>query len=169
MSWKTDGHGLAVSGAKLKIYESIGHSWAMKLTPVLTRTDRKVLIATYSITTSKMIVDLLSKRSKGVHIICHEMFRDAAIQLKGMFPDLNIATHSENHAKMVLVEDKTVYLGSCNFVSTGWHDTVVGIKSKTVYDFYQEVWKEIRTECTGVSKRSVKSRDYSNLKTGGGK
>lgn len=136
MPFKTDCGGLAVklNDCKLSVSENAS-TWNTRLSQI-GKTDGKVIICTYSLPDLKYIQKILDKRSRNVTIIAHEKFEKKAMLLKRMYPFLHIHLRPDVHAKIVLVEPRSVWLSSANFGSSGWFEQTIGIHDKTAYSFY---------------------------------
>ena len=98
--------------------------------------NKKVIICTYSLPDLEYSKQIFDKRSKNVTLIVNEKFRNKAEELESIYPDLDICIKNDVHAKMVLVEPKTVWLSSANFGKSDWFEQTIGIHSEEVYSFY---------------------------------
>ncbi len=136
MTWNNDAHGLVCKVPEAKLYLP-SHSWAMKLSQLHKQPDAQVRIATYSIN-PEYAQDIFRRRPHHIRVICNSQFKDAAAELSLAFPLVDIRTFSDAHAKLVLIEPNTVYLGSANFVKNTLADISVGLRSKDAHDHYAQ-------------------------------
>ena len=146
--WQNDLHGFVFKSSELKLYRDGGHTWAMKLSQ-LPKQKGIVRIITYSLPDLKYAVEQLGRRPHSIYIICHSEFIKRATEIKNSLLDLRIAVNDRVHSKVCLIEPKTIYIGSANFGKSGWHETIIGIRSKEAHDWYVEnsfipLWKASR-------------------------
>lgn len=141
MGFKTDNGGLAVSIMDAKVLTSeTASTWNTRLSQIGTQNlkDKKVIICTYSLPDLEYCKQIFDKRSDNVILIVNEKFSDKAKELENLYPELEIHIKDDIHAKMVLVEPKTVWLSSANFGKSDWFEQTIGIHSEEVYNFYLE-------------------------------
>lgn len=139
MSFKKDNGGLVISIEDAKILTSrTASSWNTRLSQIGTPNlkDKKIIICTYSLPNLEYSKQIFDKRSKNVMLIVNEKFGDKAKELRNLYPDLEIHLKADVHAKIVLVEPKTVWLSSANFGESDWFEQTIGIHSKEAYNFY---------------------------------
>ena len=156
LSMKSDAHGILVKPKEMKIYWSSDHTWNMKLSQIgrPSQIDRNLYIATYSIPDLDYVVEVLAHRPTGrnVFLMAHSKFYSKAIQLLNHFRDLRIRLHPAMHSKFAIVEPETVFLGSANFGRSKWHETMIGIKDRTIaQSLYLNTWAPAWRESTPPS------------------
>ena len=133
MSWNDDFYGIVRKVKEIKVFSS-GATWKMKLSQ-LGRQAGVMRIQTYSLPDMEYVQSVFQKRPSGIFLLCHEKFRQRANQIKAAFPAIEVGLHPSNHAKVVLIEPETVYVGSSNFGHSGWLEAEVGIRCKDIHDF----------------------------------
>ncbi len=140
-TFETDNGGVAVSIMDAKILTSeTASTWNTRLSQIGTTNlkDKRVIICTYSLPDLEYSKQIFDKRSKNVMLIVNEKFSDKAEELRKLYPDLEIYLRADVHAKIVLVEPRTVWLSSANFGKSNWFEQTIGIHSEEVYNFYLE-------------------------------
>jgi phosphatidylserine/phosphatidylglycerophosphate/cardiolipin synthase-like enzyme len=135
MTWKDDVHGLLCSAREIKCYLP-SHSWAMKLSQ-MARQDALIRIATYSLN-AEFAIGILQRRPYSVRLACHQQFVQQARILTSRLPGVKVKAIRDLHAKLVLIEPDTTYLGSANFVPASISDLVIGIRSRAVHAHYAQ-------------------------------
>lgn len=140
MTWNNDGHGLVCKIAEAKCYRP-GHSWAMKLSQLHKQPDAIVRITTYSLN-EDLAFEIFSRRPHFIRILCHTKFHSNAEAVMQRLPGIEIRVSAVMHAKLCLIESKTVYLGSENFVRSTLDDIVVGLRDKQVHDYWASWFDE---------------------------
>jgi hypothetical protein len=150
MAWCDDKYGIVTRSNKIKCYKS-GHSWEQKLWQ-LNEQKGSVRVATYSLD-ADLAIRLFHRCQKRVWILCNEMFDSDARRLKTALPQIGIACCKGMHAKFVLVEPDTVYIGSMNLVKVRMHDTVLELHSRDMLEFYADWFYErwMEPSCRQVS------------------
>jgi phosphatidylserine/phosphatidylglycerophosphate/cardiolipin synthase-like enzyme len=133
MSWNDDTFGIVRKAKEVKVF-STGATWGMKLSQ-LARQSGVVRIQTYSLPRMEYVRSIFEKRPNGIFLLCHSKFRELAIQIKSVFPAIEIAVHPATHAKIVLIEPETTYVGSANFGHSNWLEAEVGIRNKDIHDW----------------------------------
>lgn len=136
MGWNNDSHGLVFKSSELKLYAP-SHTYAMKISQIW-RQAGIMRIMTYSLPTIAYVHEQLHRRPYDIHLICHEKFAPKAIAIKNKFPGIDIRTLNSMHSKVILIEPKTLYIGSENFGSSGWFETCIGVRSKEAHDWFIE-------------------------------
>ena len=131
-----------VESAETKLYYGPDFNWVGKILP-LQNPEAKVRILTYSLWGAWNAFFHIPNK---IYLVCHSKFKDEAIKLKEFHPQINIATHPKIHAKVVLIEPELLYVSSCNFAGSDWHETTISIRSKESYDNYlmnafQPLWR----------------------------
>jgi PLD-like domain len=143
MTWRDDNHGMVTRSSEIKCYFD-SHSWPMKLSQ-LHRQRGLVRVATYSLN-AEHAVDIFRRRPHDIRIICNGKFRSEARLLAARLPLLEIACRDDMHAKLVLIEPDTVYLGSMNFVKNMMKDAVLGVRGRDIHQHYRLwfdwLWRE---------------------------
>src|SRR5260221_14252060 len=108
--YKTDSGGFAFGSPDLKL--SYGAStWATKLSQ-LARQPGTVRIATYSLPDMEYVRTQLGRRPWDIWLIANMRFYDRALEVKRAFPQLRVAVNPQTHAKFLLIEPRTLWLGS---------------------------------------------------------
>jgi hypothetical protein len=136
MTWNNDGWGLVGSSSEIKYYLP-GHSWAMKLSQLAKQPHALVRIATYSLNTD-YAVDILRRRPHHIRFACNPRFLPEAQQLARQLPGIEVCVVDDLHAKLVLIEPATVYVGSANFVRAALEDISIGVRGTQWHDHYAE-------------------------------
>lgn len=144
--FKTDSGGIALK-ANVKILTAAS-TWNTRLSQIA-RQAGAVLISTYSLPRLDYACKIFSKRSSGTTLLVNSKFRSRAKEILDRFPDIEIYLKDDIHAKLVLIEPETVYLGSDNFGSSKWFETTIGIKSKEAYKHYKKI---MQGQITGAEK-----------------
>lgn len=134
MSWNNDQHGLVFKSSEIKLYAP-SHSYAMKISQIW-RQKGMMRIMTYSLPSIAYVHEQLGRRPYGIQIICHEKFHDRAVGIKNKFHEIAIRTSPTMHSKVILIEPKTIYIGSENFGSSGWTETCIGVRSGDAHDWF---------------------------------
>lgn len=150
MTWKDDGHGIACRPAEVKVYHNGHHTWGMKLSQ-LNRQYGVVRIITYSLPNVEYAVNLLGKRPQNIFVVCHAKFIERARAIKKALPEIRIAIAEELHAKMLMIEPKTVYIGSSNFGHSNWQECEVGIRDNNVHDACTKTFERLWQQATEVA------------------
>jgi hypothetical protein len=145
MTWNNDAHGLVCKIPEAKLYLP-SHSWAMKLSQLHKQGDTHVRIMTFSLN-ADMAQQILERRPYNIRIICNSQFNSEAYQLSRKLPGLHIRSFKDAHAKLVLIEPKTIYLGSANLVKNTLADISVGLRSKDAHDYYAKWFDEKFESC----------------------
>lgn len=139
MGFSSDNGGIAISinDAKL-IKANAASTWNTRLSQIGTPNlrDKKVIICTYSLPNLAYSKRIFDKRSSNVTLIVNEAFKDKAEELQNCYPDLVVRVKKDVHAKMVLIEPKTVWLSSANFGESDWFEQTIGLHSEEAYQFY---------------------------------
>jgi phosphatidylserine/phosphatidylglycerophosphate/cardiolipin synthase-like enzyme len=165
--WNDDIFGLVLKASEIKLYFNGDHTWAMKLSQ-LSKQDGTVRIITYSLPDIEYVIDQIGKRPHNIFIICHSKFIENAKKIKGIFHDIRIAVNDSVHSKVCLIEPDTIYIGSANFGHSGWHESIVGIRSKEAHNAYVEesfdkLW-ELSNEIEGINIASIHNSVLAEIK-----
>lgn len=136
MSWNNDQHGLVFKSNELKLYAP-SHTYAMKISQIWRQTG-VMRIMTFSLPSIAYVHEQLGRRPYDIQVLCHEKFRSKAQGIKSRFPRIAIRTLETMHSKVILIEPKTLYIGSENFGSSGWFETCIGVRSKEAHDWFIE-------------------------------
>jgi hypothetical protein len=134
MTWNNDAHGLLCKISEAKLYLP-SHSWAMKLSQLHKQPNSIVRIMTYSLN-AEYAQQILERRPYNIRIICNSQFNEEAYQLSQKVSGIHIRTFNDIHAKLVLIEPETVYLGSANLVKNTLADISIGLRLKAAHDYY---------------------------------
>ena len=143
--FKNDGGGEAISCNDMKLMWSTS-SWGTRLSQIA-KVSGMISIATYSIPDVEKVCRIFEKRPTNIRLLAHLKFVERAREIKEIFPDIEVRVHGATHAKLVLIEPKTVYVSSENFVKKkrDWFEASIGLHSKEAYTFYcrcfDDVWQ----------------------------
>ena len=137
--FQTDAGGLALALNDVKLMTTeTASSWNTRLSQIA-RMKGKVIICTYSLPNLKYMEKIFDKRSWDVVLIANDKPKDnewKVQELQERYPDMEIYLKPDIHAKIILIEPKTVWLSSANFGRSGWFENTIGIHDKEAYDFY---------------------------------
>lgn len=136
MGWNNDMHGLVFKSSELKLYAP-SHTYGMKISQIW-RQEGVMRIMTYSLPSVKYVHEQLGRRPWDIQVICHSQFLPKAQAIKNKFPGIHIKTLNNVHSKVILIEPKTLYIGSENFGHSGWIETCIGVRSKEAHDWFIE-------------------------------
>lgn len=136
MGWENDIHGLVFKSSELKLYAP-SHSYGMKVSQLWRQTGI-MRIMTYSLPSVDYVEKQLGRRPYDICVLCHEKFRAKAQAIKEKFPSISIRTLDNIHSKVILIEPKTLYIGSENFGHSGWIETCIGVRSAQAHDWFIE-------------------------------
>lgn len=146
MGWRDDAHGLRLRASEVKLFTP-SHTWGMKLSQ-LAKQAGVVRILTYSLPGLPYLEMQFDRRPRDIQVLCHGKFLDRARQIKARYPEIAVAVHDRTHAKMLLIEPVTVYVGSANFGDSGWAEVCVGIRSAEAHAWYAaefgRIWAQAR-------------------------
>lgn len=145
MIFSDDSGGFAFSceDAKMSICAS---TWNKRLSQIA-RVIGPVLIMTGSLPDPEYISHTLGKRPRDIFIIANTDAQKEARMLKLRFPDVRMALHRNNNAKVVLVAPDTVWVSSADFGKTTRIESAVGLHSSVVFkktreSLFNRVWAE---------------------------
>lgn len=141
MGWNDDWGGVVVKATEAKLFVP-GHTWGMKLSQLAKQAGR-VRILTYSLPDREYIARQLGRRPNNIALICHTRFRDRAVTLKYDFPGIDVALSDTMHAKLLLIEPATVYVGSANFGESDWTEVCIGVRSRPGHDWYADMFDRL--------------------------
>jgi phosphatidylserine/phosphatidylglycerophosphate/cardiolipin synthase-like enzyme len=145
MTWKNDNSGLLGASNEIKAYLP-SHSWGMKLSQLAKQGDSLVRIATYSLN-ADYAHEVLQKRPRHVRLMCNDKFWRQAHQLARLTPGIEVRVVPDLHAKLVLIDPATVYVGSANFVPAMIQDPSIGVRGAQWHNYYA-AWFD-RLWCNG--------------------
>lgn len=132
--WNNDSHGLLFKSSELKLYRP-SHTYGMKLSQ-LWRQEGVLRIMTYSLPNVDYVEMQLGRRPYNIKLLAHCKFRNKAVAIRAAFPDIEIRITEGMHSKIIGIEPRTLYIGSANFGSSGWHETMIGVRSKEAHDYF---------------------------------
>ena len=146
MGWKNDSHGIVFTPSEAKLYGPT-HTWGMKISQIGASSHPEFVgITTFSFQLEYAIKQLIRKPSS-MHFVCNAKFTPKAIQLKEAVPEAKIFVNGGIHQKIVLIPDKTVYIGSLNFVnqySTENFESTIGMRSQDAYNWaIKNLWEPV--------------------------
>jgi hypothetical protein len=113
----------------------------MKLSQLHKQPNALVRIATYSLN-AELASEILQRRPHHIWLACNPYYRSEAQELVSRFPKIQARLIEDLHAKLVLIEPATVYVGSTNFVRSALKDISVGIRSRNFHDYYARWFDE---------------------------
>lgn len=121
-------------------------TWNTRLSQIA-RVIGPILIMTGSLPDPEYISQTLGKRPRDIFIIANVDAQREARRLKLRFPEVRIALHRNNNAKVVLVAPDTVWVSSADFGETTQIESTVGLHSSTVFkrtreSLFNRVWAE---------------------------
>jgi hypothetical protein len=145
MIFSNDSGGFVFSceDAKMSICTS---SWNKRLSQIA-RVIGPILIMTGSLPDAEYISQTLGKRPRDIFIIANVDAQEEARMLKRRFPDVRIALHGNNNAKVVLVAPDTVWVSSADFGKSARIESTVGLHSSALFNktrasFFNRMWAE---------------------------
>ena len=145
MIFSNDSGGFTFSceDAKMSICTS---TWNKRLSQIA-RVTGPMLIMTGSLPDPEYISQTLGKRPRDIYIIANVDAQKEARMLKRRFPEVRIALHSNNNAKVVLVAPDTVWVSSADFGKTTRIESAVGLHSSVVFNkaresLFNRAWAE---------------------------
>lgn len=145
MVFRDDNGGFAFSceDAKMSICAS---TWNTRLSQIA-RVKGSIFIMTGALPDTTYISQIIGKRPHNIFIIANSAAEEDAKFLKHKFPEVRIALHHKNNAKVVLVSPDTVWLSSSDFGLSTKLESAVGMHSnelfkKTVELLFCSIWKE---------------------------
>lgn len=147
MAFRTDSGGVAMT-AEVKLSRA-STTWNTRLRQIH-RMEGDIYICTFSLCNYDYISRILERRSKDVTIICNSRYAENARQLKKAFPETRFFVNPNAHAKLVLIDPKTVWLSSENLGrKKETFDASIGIHSEEAYQHYlAQVQKLLRCRDT---------------------
>ena len=136
MPFRTDNGGMALNIQDAKISAGCsGSLWTTRLSQIA-KVKGKIIIVTYSLPSLEDIKNILTKQPENVALVYHEKFNHKASAIRIYCPLIDLYPMPDCHAKIVLVEPKTVWLSSANFGKSKWFENTIGIHSREAYDYY---------------------------------
>ena len=137
-TWCDDGLGIVVQVDEIKCFKN-NSSWRRKLS----LEPGYIRVATYSLDV-RLACYLFRECQGRVSILCNALYEPDARRLKTALPQIEIACRKSMHAKLILIEPDTVYLGSMNLVrSDVMHDVMMGVRGLEIHNFYAN-WFDTR-------------------------
>ncbi|MDQ0086449.1 hypothetical protein J2W35_006831 [Variovorax boronicumulans] len=130
----------------LRLDQTFPSSWNTRLSQIA-RVIGPILIMTGTLPDPDYISQTLGKRPRDIFIIANAAAQREAKLLKLRFPDIRIALHRDNNAKVVLVAPDTVWVSSADFGKTTQIESAVGLHSSIVFKktreiLFNRVWAE---------------------------
>lgn len=145
MIFRNDSGGFAFSceDAKMSICTS---TWNKRLSQIA-RVTGPILIMTGSLPDPEYISQTLGKRPRDIFIIANADAQKEARALKLRFPEIRVALHHNNNAKVVLVAPDTVWVSSADFGKTTRIESTIGLHSSAVFNktresLFSRIWAE---------------------------
>jgi len=145
MVFSDDSRGFAFSCEDAKMFISAS-TWNTRLSQIA-RVVGPILIMTGSLPDPEYISRTLGKRPRDIFIIANAAAQREARMLKLRFPEVRIALHPNNNARVVLVAPDTVWVSSADFGKTTRIESAIGLHSgivfkKTRESLFNRVWAE---------------------------
>ncbi len=145
MSFKDDKGGFAFSCSDGKICINAS-TWSTRLSQIGKMTG-EILIVTNQLPNVDYIVRILSKRPRGIRLICNSNAKAQALDLKSRLPSICVATHERSNAKLALIAPDTVWQSSADFGEVKQINSTVGLHSSIVHDrivdeVFEPLWEE---------------------------
>lgn len=148
MAFSDDRAGFRFECADAKM--SLGSStWSTRLSQI-GRMSGHICVMTRTLPGTDYISDIVGKRPRNISIIANCEARSAAEILKNRFPDVHVALHAKNNAKVVLIAPGTVWVSGADFgegEGSDWIDAAVGMHSEDLFkrtyeDLFLKLWRE---------------------------
>lgn len=145
MAFSDDAGGFAFSCHDAKM--SIGTStWNTRLSQ-LSRVSGPMLVMTGLLPDITYISQIIGKRPRDIFIIASTEAEAEARLLKQQFPEIRVALHKSNNAKVVLVAPDTVWVSSSDFGKSAKTESAVGMHSEELYNrtlssLFNPVWAQ---------------------------
>lgn len=145
MTFSTDHGGVAFSCDDAKL--SIGAStWNTKLSQ-LGSMRGKVYIVTAGLVDLNYLSRIIGKRPSDIFIVAHSDARVEAEALKALFPNVSVALHPRNNAKVVLIAPSTVWISSADFGKSESFEAGIGLHSTVAFtsmveNVFAKLWAE---------------------------
>lgn len=137
--WQNDAQGLVFKSSELKLFLT-SHTYGMKLSQ-LWKQSGVVRIMSYSLPDIDYVRTQVGRRPYNIMLLGHSKFYGKAIALRCAFPDIDIRLTDTMHSKVLAIEPRTLYIGSANFGNSGWHETMIGVRSEDAHDYFvSEIW-----------------------------
>lgn len=145
MQFKTDSGGFAFSNADSKLVLGSA-TWSTHLSQ-LGKVKGHVYVMTRLLPDVDYIAEIVGKRPHDIWILAHAEASENARLLKLRFPQIEVAVHRCNNAKMVLVAPRTVWISTSDFGKSGEIETGIGIHSPEVFEeakekLFDRAWAE---------------------------
>lgn len=113
-------------------FSTSASTWNTRLSQ-LGRMTGELCILTRLLPNPAYIEKVFDKRPHGIILVAHVDARDAAVQLKQMFPSVRVLLSRNNNVKLVLVAPETVWLSSSDFGESLDVEAAVGFHSAELY------------------------------------
>jgi hypothetical protein len=133
MAWDNS-HGILIKPSECKVYD-YSHSWGMKLSQ-LARQKGWVRIVTYSLPSLDYIKQQFERRPFDIWLLANTQFRERALEIKQLFPKVEVALFDKIHAKVLSISPSTLYVGSANFGASHWYEMSIGVRSIEAHDHF---------------------------------
>jgi hypothetical protein len=111
--------------------------------------NNKIHIISNLLTDIDYLKKVIGKRPNNIFIIANTNAAYEADELKRSYPEIRIALHKTNNAKIVLIEPDKVWVSSADFGKTPKNqiNSTIGLHSKTIHDKiisekFQVMWNE---------------------------
>lgn len=150
MAFSDDRGGFSFECADAKM--SLGSStWNTRLSQI-GRMSGHMYVMTRRLPGIDYLSKIINKRPREISIIANCEAREAAEILKDRFPDIRVALHAKNNAKVVLIAPGTVWVSGADFgegEGSGWVDAAIGMHSEDLFkrtheDLFLRLWDESR-------------------------
>jgi len=148
MAFSDDGGGFKFECGDAKM--SLGSStWNTRLSQI-GRVAGQIYVVTRLLPGTDYISKIIAKRPRDIFIVANSEARKAAKVLKDSFPNIRIALHNTNNARVVLAAPETVWISGDDFgESTGrdWIGATVGLHSADLFRrTHEELFKRLWTQ-----------------------
>ena len=148
MAFGDDGGGFKFECIDAKM--SLGSStWSTRLSQI-GRVAGNIYVVTRLLPGTNYISKIIGKRPRKICIIANSEARADAETLKREFPEIRIALHGKNNAKLVLVAPETVWISGDDFGESegrDWIGASVGMHSVELFErthetLFVKLWNE---------------------------
>ena len=153
---------IVVENVTIDVGMDEGLSFAGRLEKENSKGD--LLIVTHNLPRIKAYAKTLSGRK--FTMVCNEKYTREAQWLKDLYPEAKIYTMDMVNAKVLLIAPDIAWVGSPNFGSYGYVESGIGMKNKTVYDYYYKKINEmIAKSCKELKAKKKKTQDKNAKKS----
>lgn len=137
------------SSAKLSAYFSPnGNVYQEAILPNIQNAKEKIYVSAFYLTDKNLIEELISAKKRGVEVLIildatsANNFKDRLAKLRNnAIPTIVENWGGKNHEKTIVIDDKILILGSCNFSKSGFYkndENILVIKDSKIASFYAD-------------------------------